>query len=285
MAFVLKKRPEKKKISKPIKDKMKATDTEILLPTVKSLPSENLGAYSMLLYGEKKIGKTSMASMFPEALFCMFEPGGKALSIYQIPIKRWEDFLSVLRLLKKDKKFKTIIIDPVDIAYVLCLQYVCKRLGIEHPSDEEWGKGWQAVREEFTMRFNDLLELDKGVILISHAADKEIKTRLGKSYHKVMATMPGQAREALEGIVDIWVYYCYQGRKRTIILGGDDHIGAGHRLKGKFKYSNGESITEIPAGNSEEEAYRNFIDGFHNRLSKKEVNVEKKKLILKKGGK
>ena len=49
----------------------------IKLPTKKSKIESDLSKYSILLYGKIKIGKTSLAAQFPDALFLMTEPGGK----------------------------------------------------------------------------------------------------------------------------------------------------------------------------------------------------------------
>ena len=240
----------------------------LTLPKTVSVPITELGGYSTLIYGEKKIGKTTLASEFPSAFFMMLEPGAKALEVYQRPVQSWQEFKEYVKLLQKDSFFKTIVVDPVDIAYKFCSSYVCKKKVIEHPSDEEWGKGWEAVRDEFTTEINKLLGMKKGVILISHATEKEIKTRSGIKYHKIMATLTGQAQEVLVSIVDIWAYYCYEGKTRMLVVEGDDHIGAGHRLLKHFKYTDGTPIAEIPMGKSSKEGYLNLIKAFNNQLQK-----------------
>ncbi|HOK47887.1 MAG TPA: AAA family ATPase, partial [Bryobacteraceae bacterium] len=64
------------------------------LPTKKTPPRANLGDYSILIYGPTKIGKTTLASQFPEALFLATEPGLNALEAYQIPITSWDGLLA-----------------------------------------------------------------------------------------------------------------------------------------------------------------------------------------------
>lgn len=273
MAVVIKKKVAPAQAVAPVA----VEKSKVSLPKEVSAPLEHLGAYSILLYGEKKIGKTSLSSRFPKAFFLMFEPGAKALSVYQRAVNSWLEFKEYVKLLQDDKTFHTIVVDPVDLAYKACATYVCKKLVIDHPSDEDWGKGWEAIRHEFTTEFNRLLSLDKGVILISHAAEKEIKTRTGDTYHKIMATMSGQAREVLEGVVDIWAYYAYDGKKRVLYVEGDDHIGAGHRLENHFRYVDGSAIKEIPMGGSPQEAYDNVVKAFNNKLLR-----EPAKLVLKK---
>ena len=48
-----------------------------------------------------------------------------------LPINSWADFRKALRQLKDEeikKKFETIIIDTVDIAYDLCEKYICDQM-------------------------------------------------------------------------------------------------------------------------------------------------------------
>lgn len=271
----------KRKLGKYTVVKKETTVDELSLPSTPSSPAKSIGDYSILLYGEKKIGKTTLASRFPGAFFLMLEPGSKALSVYQRPVNAWSEFKKYVTLLVHDKRFQTVVIDPVDLAYKRCASYICQKLVIEHLSEEDWGKGWDAARDEFTYEINRLLHIGKGVIFISHAAEKEIKTRTGEKYHKIAPTMSGQARDILEGIVDIWAYYCYDSKARVLYIEGDDHIGAGHRLESRFKYTDGSPIKEIPMGHSPKEAYENFMKAFNNQILKGGAVATKKILRIK----
>ncbi len=265
------------KLKKPIRSVSKPA--EYVLPTEKSKPLTFLGGYSLLLYGRKKIGKTSLASKFEDTLFLMFEPGGKALRIYQEPMTQWLKFEKFVDLLVKDKRFKTIVIDTGDQAYDRCMEQVCKEQGITHPSDAGWGKGWNAVNQRFARPINRLLLSGKGVIFISHQKEEEIEERSGKKYHRKTNTLSGQAREALEGIVDIWANYDYDGRRRVLTILGDDFTDAGNRLEENFLHKDKTRVRQIDMGNSSQEAFDNLEKAFNNELIKE---VEKKTLILKK---
>jgi hypothetical protein len=252
---------------------------QLSLPEGKSEPSDNLQDYSILLFGRKKIGKTTLAAQFKDALFLMCEPGGKALRIRQVAVKSWLELKGYVDLAINDKKTRTVVIDTADFAYEYCMEYVCEKLVIDHPSDEGYGKGWNAVRKEFTSVIKNILHSGKGVIFISHSKDEEFKTRHAESFHKTVSSMPGQAKDVLEGLVDIWVNYDYDGKKRVLILGGSEEVDAGHRVDGMFKDQNGEPIERIPMGRNPAEGYRNLVAAFSNSLSGS--NSGKKKLRLK----
>jgi len=261
--------------------KKRDRDTVLELPAMKSIPSDCLQDYSMLIYGRKKIGKTTLAAQFKDALFLMCEPGGRALSIRQVSVRNWQEFKGYVDLAVKDKSAQTIVVDTADFCYEYCMEYVCEKLAMEHPSDEGYGKGWKAVRNEFTKEIGKLLHSGKGIIFISHSKDEEFKSRKTETRSKVVSSMPGQAKDVLEGLIDIWACYEYDGKRRILIIGGNDEVDAGHRIERRFKYPNGEPIETIPMGRNAKEGYENFIEAFSNHApNKKRKKGKPMKFVL-----
>lgn len=242
-----------------------AASSDLSLPVEFSEPSDSLGDYSWLIFGAKKIGKTRLSAQFPDSFHMMTEPGGKAVRLRQRPIVRWSDFTGYVKLLDKDKTFKTQIIDTADILFQLCSDDVCRKRGIDHPSDEEWGKGWAAVRNEFTKWIQRLMGNGKGTIFISHATEREIKRRSGGSYHSIQPTLSGQARDILEGMVDIFAYFDYKEDQRVLTIRGDETIAAGNRLDEHFMWK-GREVPQIPMGRTAAEGYANLVACFNNKL-------------------
>ena len=234
----------------------------IELPTEKSKVSDNLGDYSILLYGREKIGKTTLCAQFPDPLFLVFEPGAKAVSVYQLGMDSWVTFKNTIAALRAaPKRFQTIVIDTIDVAYKFCEEYVCKKLGIDHPSDEEWAKGWTMVRDELTRSLAKLAATGRGLIFLSHEADRSIKRRKGTEETRIVPSMANGARRVIEPMVDIWAYYFHDpDGHRKIRIVGDDLVSAGHRLIENFQ-----GIEEIDAGGSPADAYQNFIAAFGNQ--------------------
>lgn len=262
------------------------TKTTLKLPSRKSEPSDSLQDYSILLYGPKKIGKTSLTAQFGGALSFMTEPGGRAQSMYQVSCTSWQDLRGYTKLFIKDDRFKTGIVDTADLAYEMCMAFVCKRMVIDHPSDEGYGKGWNAVRKEFQSWVVELLGSGKGVIFVSHSKDAEFKTRKGDAFNKVTASMAGQAADIIEGLVDIWGNYCYDGSDRFLIIGGSDEVDAGNRVEGHFLGRDGSPLTRIPMGRSAKEAYGNFVAAFNNELKEEKKEIKPvKKLTIKRRAK
>lgn len=243
-----------------------------------SEPTDDLGDYSQLWYGLEKIGKTSMAAQFPDPVFLMCEPGGKALKMNRRNVMDWKDFKRCVDWLEANpKQFRTVVVDTADRAAKMCEDAVLQKLAIQHASDEEWGKGYAMISDEFARVISKLLKLNRGVIFTSHAIEKEIKSRDGSKYDRTLPTMPGMARKVLEPIVDIWMYMEYgKGQEREMVLRGNAEVAAGHRLQKHFI-----GIDRIPMGKSAQEAYKNFVSAFNNEGVVSPAAAPRPKLVLR----
>ena len=93
--------------------------------------------------------------------------------------------------------------------------------------------------------------------------------------------MSNQAADVIQGLVDIWGNYTYDGKKRYLLIEGSEEIDAGCRVEGHF-LSEGQPMSKIYMGNSAKEAYKNFLAAFNNNLKEaREESVAPKKLTLK----
>ena len=263
---IVKKDKSRQDDTRPVKVAAKKVEPiSVDLPTIKSAPISDLGKAVILISGEKKIGKTSLTAQFGQNLNLSYEIGYKGLSIFQVDIPDWETSRAVVRKLRKDKTFSTLTVDTADMAFKKMEKFVLKKHGIEHPSELEWGKGWAALRQEFEDYIDALTHTGKGVILLSHTQEKEVRTRDGESYDRIMATVPKAGREIIEGLVDIWAHYGYEGKRRVLTIRGDDHISAGHRFERRFKTPDGRFVRRIDMGRSAAEGYKNFMACWNNQ--------------------
>ena len=242
---------------------------EYVLPEEAMPGKTKLGDFSMLLHGEKKIGKTALASRFPGAFFFKFEPGEGDRALHGVDILDWTDFRGYSRAFTKSTKFKTAIIDTVKVAYDLCLKYVCTKMGVDHPSDEGYGKGWDAVKKEFTDTMMPLHRGSRGPIYIGHSEEKEIKRLDGTSNHKIVPGVSKAVRDFVDATVDIIAYATYDAKGRRVLqLTGSDHVVAGHRCREHFV-----GVSQISMGRNEDEAYQNFVKAFNISGGDRDVQV------------
>lgn len=263
---------KKKKFSTSPKTSSDDGTEKFRLPTEQSEPEDSLNAYTWLIFGEKKIGKTALTALFGKVVHFFTEPGGKALRLYPVVVDDWRKFKKAVRALRHDKTFDTVVVDIVDPLYPMVEDYTCEKLVITDLADEEWGKGWRENRKEFERVFGELLNCGKGVVFISHAQEQNVETRDGKSYDRMMPTMHKRMRELVEGSVDIWAYYTYDKRRRVLQILGDDHVSAGHRLDGRFLTPDGRPIRRIDMGTSAKQAYKNITSAFNNEYEPKKAS-------------
>jgi hypothetical protein len=184
-----------------------AIDLLNLQPTV---VSRDLRGKIVMFYGDPKSGKTSNAVKFPKHLLLAFEKGYNALNnVMAQPINRWSEFKQVLKQLKDPKvkeRFETVIIDTADIAWDLCEKFICQREGVEKIGDIPYGAGYGLVEKEFDEALRSIPLLDYGLVMISHAEDKEFTDENGQSYQKIVPTLPKRARKIVTRMADIIGY-------------------------------------------------------------------------------
>lgn len=177
-----------------------------MLPTEKTPPVSDLSKLIMFLYGEVKIGKSTLASKFPNAVFLATEPGLNSLDVYEVSIKTWGDMLNTCKeLASGNHAFQTIVIDTGDNLYKMCEAHVCEQHGVIHQSDLDWGKGWALVNNEFRRVLTKLGQMPMGLIITSHAIDREVETPTAK-YNKTVPTMSKGARDVILGMADFVLF-------------------------------------------------------------------------------
>lgn len=186
--------------------------TPSFLPHAKTPIVTDLSALTILLYGKPKIGKSTLASQFPGALFLPTEPGLNHLSVHQAPadgsgVKDWPHFIAIMtEIARGGHPFKTIIVDTVDNLHKMCAEHVCRSRQVEYAGDMPHAKGWALVSNEFERVIRRVAQLPYGLILVSHATDRETETPKG-TIIKTVPTLSEGARKSVAGLVDM-ILFC-----------------------------------------------------------------------------
>jgi hypothetical protein len=159
-----------------------------------------------MIYGKPKIGKSTVAAGFPAALFLDCEGGLNALETFRVPILTWADFLQACaEIAKGGHGFQTIVIDTIDQAYARCREHVLAKAGLSHESDGEFGKAYDLVTAEFQRVMAKLAVLPSGLVLITHATEKEFRTRTGRQV-RIVPTLPNRAAKTVLAMCDFLLY-------------------------------------------------------------------------------
>lgn len=206
----------------------------------------------IMLYGRPKIGKTTWAASFPDALFACTEDGHKHLSILRVSIDEWRetkepytDDLGVLHLAwdsfcqlvagEEGRRYKTLVIDTVDRLYALCMEWFLRTHG--HPSDMKYGKGWELLGQEFRSAILPLRRLQKGIIFISHTTTKYVSVGT-IDVEKKELSLPAKGQQCIVPECDTIMRADYTldpeddtVQYRTLIVEGSANTEGGSRLE------------------------------------------------------
>ena len=202
--------------------------------------SRDMRGYSVFFYGEPKSGKTTTATKFPNHLLLAFEKGYNAIpGAMAQPINSWSEFRKVLRQLREDEvkaKFETIIVDTADIAYDYCEKYICANNNVDAIGDIGYGKGYTLVGKEFDEALRSIVQMNYGLVLISHATDKTFTDESGKEYNQIVPTLGTRPRNIVSRMCDIIGYsravQDAEGHTSTkLFMRGTPRYVAGSRFK------------------------------------------------------
>lgn len=179
----------------------------IQLPTEPTPPKNDLQNLTVLLHGGKKIGKSTFCSHLPGAIFAATEPGLGQLTVHQVEITSWQDFIEFCNAMKNgNHKFKTIVIDTINNLYAFACRAVCEKYQVEYVGDfKAIGKGHVLANNLFYETILKLANLPYGLWMIAHSVEKEIETRTGK-YIKTVPQLPDKAAGQILGIADMILY-------------------------------------------------------------------------------
>ena len=204
------------------------------------VPSTNLKGYSVMIYGEKKVGKTYNASKFPKPLLLGFEKAYSALfGVKALPVNKWTEAREILRQLRSDDvkaQFETIIIDTLDIAVEYAKDYICNKEQVSTIGDIPYGQGYGMYEKEIDEFIREIPKLGYGLVIISHDKDKTFTDESGREYNKITTTLDKRAHKVATRAVDIYAYArmvtdADNNESRKLFLRGTERFEAGSRFK------------------------------------------------------
>jgi GTPase SAR1 family protein len=132
------------------------------------------GAVKVVIYGPEGIGKSTMASEFPDPLFIDTEGSTKTMDVsrFEAPTK-WEDVIEAVGYVKSHPDCcKTLVIDTADWAELLCIRYTCSKGNVGNIEDFGYGKGYVYLQENFKKLLDllqEIIALGINVVVTAHA--------------------------------------------------------------------------------------------------------------------
>lgn len=217
----------------------KKMELSLKLPEKPVEPCLNFFSYISLFYGRPGIGKTTLLTTAPDCILLATERISKGISAYVFNsegggCKTWSIFLQAIKLLQNDGgRFQTVAIDTIASLYDMCLEHIIKTRGC-HPSDEGYGKGWNALKTEWESGMRSLLALGKGVIMTAHAKEREITSFSGETFTRIGPAVTGGCMDWLNAKTDFVLYCDYvkvpsqKEPLRVMFTSGDEVVDAKH---------------------------------------------------------
>lgn len=167
-------------------------------------------AQKVVIYGTEGIGKSSLASQFPEPLFIDTEGSTDNMDVARLDKPTsWIMLNNQIAFIKANPTVcKTLVIDTIDWAESLCVDNLCAMHGKKGIEDFGYGNGYVYAKEEmgrFLNKLQDLIEIGINVVLTAHAQIRkfELPDEMG-SYDKYELKLGKKTSSQTAPLVKEW---------------------------------------------------------------------------------
>lgn len=164
----------------------------------------------LLIYGVPKIGKTTLASEFPDPIFIQTEEGAGDLDVTTFspePLKTYDELCEAIELLYTgNHNFRTVVLDSVDWLEPIVWNETCKVNDWKSIEDPGYGKGYVESDRHWKHLLDGLNALrDRGmtVILIGHAEVKTFADPERDSYDRYQIKLHKRASAMVTEMCDV----------------------------------------------------------------------------------
>jgi len=177
-------------------------------------------AKKVVIYGPEGIGKSTLASNFPNPVFIDTEGSTKALDVARYPeVKNWMDIKAFVEDSINTRQFATIVIDTADWAERFCIRAVCAKQKVSGIEDIPYGKGYTYVMEEFAQLLdmcNKAIAAGINVVFTAHAQMRKFEQpdEMG-SYDRWEMKLSKKAAPLLKEWADMVLFCNYKTQVMT----------------------------------------------------------------------
>lgn len=198
------------------------------------------GPVKVLIYGPEGIGKSTLASRFPDPVFIDTEGSTNHMDVARLPApSSWSMLKEEIEYIKQNpSSCKTLVVDTADWAEKMCIESVCASKKVDGIESIGYGKGYVYVKEEFGKMLNllnDVLEKGINIVVTAHAQMRKFEQpdELG-AYDRWELKMEKKTAPLVKEWADMILFCNY----KTMVINVDNQ-GA---QKGKNKAQGGRRV-------------------------------------------
>ena len=132
----------------------------------------------ILIYGQEGVGKSTLASQFPNPVFIDCEGSTTQMNVRRLPKPDcWKMLCDETDFILESGKYQSVIIDTFDWAERLALDELCEEHHVNGIEGFGYGKGWQYEAEKigkYLDKLDKLISAGIHVVLLCHAITKKM---------------------------------------------------------------------------------------------------------------
>ena len=194
-------------------------------------------AQKTVIYGPEGVGKSQLASQFPEPLFIDTEGSTGNMDVARLDKPTsWTMLMNQIAFVKSNPTVcKSLVIDTIDWAERLCIEHICASHNKKGIEDFGYGNGYTYVSEEFGRllnRLQELVDIGVNVVLTAHAQIKKFEQpdEMG-AYDRWELKLGKKTTSQTAPLVKEWCDLLLFCNYKTHVVASDDK-GKKHKAQG-----------------------------------------------------
>ena len=199
------------------------------LPT-KVIKSDTVNPSLLTVFGQSKVGKTTMLSKLNNCLIIDTEKGTKYVDALKVSVNSSGELKQIIRALKEDSSYNYIALDTIDNVVSWFEKDIARENNVESFAKIPFGDGYNQVRNRVMSMISALMECSDHIIIIGHRK----KTIIGNDSVEVNVSsldLSGKLKNYVMAKSDaIGFVYRNEDGNLKISFEASDEIEAGTRL-------------------------------------------------------
>jgi len=182
----------------------------------------------VVIHGNPKIGKSSLAAAAPDALLIPTEDRVKHIDCAKTEVvTKFEEIMDIFEYLIAGSQYRTVIVDTLDWMEPMLHDYICRKKGFKSLMDDSnkevnYGRGlkYHAVEgwKMFLQNCDTLREnANMNIILVAHSAIEKVSPPDSDAYDRYSMKLDKNAVAVVEEWADIIAFY-----NREIVVKKED---------------------------------------------------------------